>query len=499
MSLVRRAAVALLAAVALTAASTTARAQDNSISGRVRVAGTSEPVPGAQITVSGGTQRAVSDSQGAFRITGITGSNVTLDVRRIGYRSERIPARAGQTDLVINLVSTPANLDAVVVTGNPSATQRREIGNSVGVINAADVVETAPILSMQGLLNGRTPSLVVLPTSGQVGTGAQVRIRGQARLSLGNNPLLFVDGVRVNNQVASGPVSQAFGSSPISRLNDFNPSDIESIEVLKGPSATTLYGTEAANGVINIITKKGAAAAPRWNFATRQGVNYFNDWKDRFPVNYGRRRLTTDAPSAAASGPIEAMNFDSLLVGACGDSIATRTGKKCDYFKAGRRQETELSVSGGAGLLNYFASGALLDDKGAEPRSARRNYTGRVNVNFAPRRSSRSRRTSAMSPVPPICRATPAAVATRGRRSPQHRTTTISRNGTASTATCRINTTRRSCCGRTSRAPRRACDSSINQCRGSRIGLRSGATSRTRATTSGTRGSTRSNRSASGA
>jgi TonB-linked SusC/RagA family outer membrane protein len=384
MSLVRRAAVALLVAVALSAATTTARAQDNSISGRVRVAGTSEPVPGAQITVSGGTQRAVSDSQGAFRITGITGSNVTLDVRRIGYRSERVPTRAGQTDLVINLVSTPANLEAVVVTGTPGATQRREIGNSVGVINAADVVETAPILSMQGLLNGRTPSLVVLPTSGQVGTGSQVRIRGQASLSLGNNPLLFVDGVRVNNQVASGPESQAFGSAPISRLNDFNPADIESIEVLKGPSATTLYGTEAANGVINIITKKGAASTPRWNFATRQGMNYFNDWKDRFPVNYGRRRLTTDAPSASATGPVERINFDSLLIGACGDSMSTRTGKKCDYFKAGRRQETELSVSGGAGLLNYSASGALLDDKGAEPRSARRNYTGRVNVNFAP-------------------------------------------------------------------------------------------------------------------
>jgi TonB-dependent SusC/RagA subfamily outer membrane receptor len=142
---------------------------------------------------------------------------------------------------------------------------------------------------MQGLLNGRTPSLVVLPTSGQVGTGSQVRIRGQSSLSLGNNPLLFVDGVRVNNAVATGPVSQAFGSSPISRLNDFNPSDIESIEVLKGPSAATLYGTEAANGVINIITKKGSASAPRWNFSTRQGVNYFADWKTRFPQNYGRR------------------------------------------------------------------------------------------------------------------------------------------------------------------------------------------------------------------
>ncbi|HEY9228427.1 MAG TPA: SusC/RagA family TonB-linked outer membrane protein, partial [Gemmatimonadaceae bacterium] len=373
-----------VAALAVVAGANIARAQNGSVAGRVRVAGTSEAVPGAQVTVSGGTQRAVSDSQGAFRITGLTGTDITLDVRRIGYRSERVSARVGQTDLVVSLVSSPANLDAVVVTGTPGATQRREIGNSIGVINASDVVATAPILSMQGLINGRTPSVVVLPTSGQVGTGAQVRIRGQASLSLGNNPLLFVDGVRVNNQVASGPESQAFGSAPISRLNDFNPSDIESIEVLKGPSAATLYGTEAANGVINIITKKGSASTPRWSFSTRQGVNYFNDWKERFPVNYGRRRLATDGQTATPSGPVEAINFDSLLIGACGDSMATRTGKKCDYFKAGRRQETELSVSGGAGLLNYYASGALLDDKGVEPRSARRNYSGRVNVNFAP-------------------------------------------------------------------------------------------------------------------
>jgi len=116
-----------------------------------------------------------------------------------------------------------------------------------------------------------------MPTSGQVGTGSQIRIRGIASLSLGNNPLIFVDGVRVNNQVATGPESQSFSSAPISRLNDFNPEDIESIEVLKGPSAATLYGTEAANGVINIITKKGGNNAARWSFTTRQGVNYFAD------------------------------------------------------------------------------------------------------------------------------------------------------------------------------------------------------------------------------
>jgi TonB-linked SusC/RagA family outer membrane protein len=281
-------------------------------------------------------------------------------------------------------VNTPTSLEATVVTGTAGAQAKREIGNSVGTINASDIVATAPILSMQGLLNGRTPSLVVMPTSGQVGTGSQIRIRGAASLSLGNNPLIFVDGVRVNNQVSSGPESQSFSSAPISRLNDFNPEDIESIEVLKGPSASTLYGTEAANGVVNIITKKGGNNAPRWSFTTRQGVNYFADWKTRFPQNYGPRRLATDAPAGNPTGPVEALNFDSLLVGACGDSIATRMAKKCDYFRNGKHQETELSVTGGNGLLNYYASGNLLDDQGAEPRSSRQNYNGRLNVAFAP-------------------------------------------------------------------------------------------------------------------
>jgi TonB-linked SusC/RagA family outer membrane protein len=372
-----------LAAIAQLTVPAPLRAQDNSVSGRVLAQGTNEPLASAQITVSGGgPQRAISDAEGRFRIAGLTGTNVTLSVRRIGYRTERVSARVGQTDLTVSLAPNPTSLDQVVVTGTPGATQKRELGNAVGVINAADVVATAPILSMQGLLNGRTPSLVVMPTSGQVGTGSQVRIRGQASLSLGNNPLLYVDGVRVNNQTGSGPVSQAFGSSPISRLNDFNPEDIESIEVLKGPSAATLYGTEAANGVINIITKKGAAATPRWNFSVRQGANYFADWKTRFPVNYGKRRLPTDGSSA--TGPVEALNFDSLLVGACGDAAAERAGKKCDYYRTGRHQETELSLSGGAGLLRYYASGNLLDDQGAEPRSNQLRYSGRINVAFSP-------------------------------------------------------------------------------------------------------------------
>jgi TonB-linked SusC/RagA family outer membrane protein len=385
----RRALFATLTLLASVVFSSPASAQSGTVGGVVVAAGTQEPIAGARVDVVGTTLRTQTDEKGQFRIAGVSGTIVTVEVRRIGYKLARTSARVGAVDNRIVLTLNPTSLEAVVVTGTPGAAQKRELGNAVGQINAADVVANAPVISMQGLLNGRSPSVVVMPTSGQIGSGSQIRIRGQASLSLGNNPLLYVDGVRVNNAAATGPVSQAFGSSPISRINDFNPEDIESIEILKGPSAATLYGTEAANGVINIITKKGSAsAAPRWSFTARQGVNYFADWKTRFPVNYGPRRLRSDTTPAGLlanpSGPVEALNFDSLLVGACGDSIATRIGKKCDYFRNGQHQETELSVSGGAGLLNYYASGNLLDAQGAEPRSNRRTYSGRLNVGFAP-------------------------------------------------------------------------------------------------------------------
>jgi TonB-linked SusC/RagA family outer membrane protein len=373
----------LLALCCLAAVPAAASAQ-GTVAGTVVASDDQAAVPGAQISVVGTTLRTTTDENGRFRFNNVPGTSVTLEVRRIAYKLARVPARVGDENVRVSLILNPTSLNAVVVTGTPGAAQKRELGNAVGQINAADVVAAAPVMSMQGLINGRAPSVVVMPTSGQVGTGSQVRIRGQASLSLGNNPLLFVDGVRVNNAAATGPVSQAFGSSPISRLNDFNPDDIESIEVLKGPSAATLYGTEAANGVINIITKKGSAGAPRWNAVVRQGVNYFADYQDRFPVNYGRRRLATDPVTGNPTGPVEALNFDSLLVGNCGDSVATRTGKKCDIFRNGRHQETEISVSGGAGLLNYYASGNLFDSQGAEPRSNKRTYSGRLNVGFAP-------------------------------------------------------------------------------------------------------------------
>ena len=103
-------------------------------------------------------------------VVAVIGLAVRLDVRRIGYRTVQVPARVGATNVIVSLTSNPTSLEAVVVTGTVGAAQKRELGNAIGTINASDVVATAPILNMQGLLNGRSPSIVVMPTSGQVGT-----------------------------------------------------------------------------------------------------------------------------------------------------------------------------------------------------------------------------------------------------------------------------------------------------------------------------------------
>ena len=95
-----------------------------------------------------------------------------------------------------------------------------------------------------------------------------------------DGPLIYIDGVRVNNRMESG-------TSDVSRIDDLDPAMIESLEVIKGPAAATLYGTEAANGVIQIITKKGAIGVSQWNFTTRQGANWFRDPAGRTPTNWG--------------------------------------------------------------------------------------------------------------------------------------------------------------------------------------------------------------------
>jgi TonB-linked SusC/RagA family outer membrane protein len=279
----------------------------------------------------------------------------------------------GVSNLRIALAEQSVALNEVVITGTPGGQAVRELGNAVTTVNAAAVTEQGTVNNVQQLLNGRSPGVFVNAATGNVGTGSRIRIRGSSSLSLSNEPLIYVDGVRVNSQTSTGPINQAFGSSSISRINDINPDDIESMEVIKGPAAATLYGTEASNGVIQIITKKGAMGRSRWNFSTRQGTNYFQNPSGRFRVNWFPIQK-----AGAAAGVLDTVSINL---------IDLEDARGTPVFQNGRINENDLSTSGGSELFRYYAGVGLEDSDGMEPVNTVKRRTGRLNLSVNPNKS----------------------------------------------------------------------------------------------------------------
>ncbi len=358
----------LLSAPALTA-------QEGVVAGTVLAERTLQPVSGAQITVPGTPLGTRTDASGQFRLEGLSGPTVNLVVRRIGFRPADQTVPVGTMNLRIVMATRALELSEVVVTGTAGATERRAVGNAVATVNAADVVATQPVRSFQDLLTGRASGVSVIGSSGQVGTGSRIRVRGASSLSLNNNPLIYVDGIRVDNDQASGPTSQGFGSQSISRWNDFDPDDIESLEIIKGPAAATLYGTEASNGVIQIITKRGAAGRPVWNFTARVGANVLPDWRDgALFTNYGAVPV--------AGGPATALDTVTINARQLNDSLQANFGE--DIFRTGMLQDFQLSVGGGTPSVRYYVGGNHERNEGVERANSLRRTSVRANVTVSP-------------------------------------------------------------------------------------------------------------------
>ena len=249
------------------------RAQSGTVAGTVTAegAGTQRPLGGAQVVVEGVAGKgSVTDGSGRFTINGLNGGTVIITTRLIGYRPRTDTVNVGATDLQFTLAERTLELNQMVVTGTAGGAQKRELGTAVVSVDAVDVLDQTAVTNVEGLLNGRAPGVNIIPSSGQVGQQATIRIRGLGTLSLSSTPLIYVDGIQVNN----------------ARFDDFDPEQIERIETLEGPAAATLYGTAAARGVINIITKKGQEGAPRWSFTQQDGINSFQNASGRTPTNY---------------------------------------------------------------------------------------------------------------------------------------------------------------------------------------------------------------------
>jgi TonB-linked SusC/RagA family outer membrane protein len=354
--------VLALAAVALSLLPLqTGRAQDNAIAGTVVSDRTQEPVAGARVIVAGSTLATTTDARGRFRLSPLTGAQVTLEVRVIGFRRASVPARAGDLAVRIVLEELAVTLDEVVVTGTAGVVEKRTVGNAIGKVEASFITERAPIANVQNLLNSRVAGVVVLPGSGNLGTGSVTRIRGVASLSLPNEPLLYIDGVRVNNDPAAGPNIRQ--GRQVSRINDLNPDDIESIEVIKGPAAATLYGTEASSGVIQIITKRGITGRPSVELTTQQGGTWIANVTSKVPMVYSRN----------ASGTVESVNL-----------LQNEIAQGRPIFQTGHNQSYGASVRGGTDQVRYFLSGDYDRGEGVVDYNKLRKFSTRANLNLTP-------------------------------------------------------------------------------------------------------------------
>src|SRR5437764_3243284 len=355
----------VLCSLALTFGSVTPvalAAQGGSVAGVVVSRGSGAPVSDVQITLAGTARRAYTDARGRFHFDDLSGTTVALEVRRIGFRAVTDTVNVGDMNLRIPIEAKVLELSQVVVTGTPTATAQRELGNAVSRIDAASITQSAPIHDFQGLVNGRAPGVLIQPATGAVGSGSRIRIRGASSFSLENQPLMYVDGARVNADFASGPANQDFGSSSISRFNDFNPDDIESVEIVKGPAATTLYGTEASNGVMQIITKTGTPGPARWDITLRQCVTYLLNPDGLFPTNY----------RVNGSGTLLSINLRDL---------EAQVG---DIFRTGHLANYHASVSGGSSDVRYYVAASTELQGGAEPSNDLRHTSARANLTVTP-------------------------------------------------------------------------------------------------------------------
>ncbi|HEX6941953.1 MAG TPA: carboxypeptidase-like regulatory domain-containing protein, partial [Gemmatimonadaceae bacterium] len=240
MSSVRWRSMFLAASAFVLAFATDGAAQaTGTIEGKVTESGSGRPLAGAQVFVAGTTVGGVTNDRGEYRITSAPARQVEIRVRLIGYSpiNKTVVVTAGQTSTLDIVVGVSAlQLEQVVVTGTGAQVEVKKLGNTVATISPPAF---ASITTPSQLLMARDPGVSILPASGITGEGSRIRIRGNASLSMSNEPIVFVDGVRINSGGGFGPNVGTNGGAP-SRLDDIDPSSIERIEVLKGAAAATL-------------------------------------------------------------------------------------------------------------------------------------------------------------------------------------------------------------------------------------------------------------------
>ena len=353
------------------------------LAGRVTDSASGNGLGGALVKIEGTALRGVTSDSGNFALKGVPAGEQVLSVKLFGYRpAERTVTvvDSQRTTVRVVLVSIPTVLSGVVTTA--TGLQRKiEVGNDITSLNVDSIMRVAPITSVTDLLETRVPGLTVLHSDGVPGDPSRLRLRGAGSVQLDNDPIVIVDGVRVyasqsdprnanlakaitspganasnvNEKIANhiSPISNYNAPSP---LDQIDPNNIETIEVFKGPSASALYGSDAASGVIVITTKHGRAGPTHWGLALGQGINWIpGSW----PTNYYKFGTPTlyDYQSLCSWTDV-GCTVDSLV------AFQALNDPRYTVFSHGSDQTANLTISGGVSTLQYSLTGSAAGDVG---------------------------------------------------------------------------------------------------------------------------------------
>jgi outer membrane cobalamin receptor len=356
--------------VAMALAPSEAGAQTGNVTGGVLAATTGQPINGAQVTITGTSMGALTNANGRFLITRVPAGTISVQVVYVGYGSQtqEVTVTSGGTASVeFRLEVSAVDLDEIVVTGTAGAVERRKIGVSLASLDMSQITEAQPILSFGQALEGRIPGLRSIGTVGGVGATRELRIRGTDSFQLGQRPVIYIDGVRVDSRGGEWAASSGLGSSSMTccafsggagedRLSDLNPDEIDRVEVIKGPAAATLYGSEASGGVIQIFTKRGRNNSPA-NFSLTSSVG-FNRHRENFPTHLRSERVFLGEDGTRALDPNETLIENGLI------------------------NSYDLTVDGGGENITYFVSGGFNYEEGSIKPNDQKRGNLRVNLNW---------------------------------------------------------------------------------------------------------------------
>lgn len=326
-----------------------------------------EPVIGASVIVQGTSNGTISDLDGNFTLSAPEGS--VIEVSFVGFKTQKIKV-AQKSDFHIVLHDDTELLDEVVVVGY-GVQKKSDLTSAVASVKADEIVGTS-VTSLDQGLQGRAAGVVVLNTSGQPGAGTSIRIRGTSSINGNNEPLYVIDGIPVISDAASFSTGATKNPS-LNPLTNINPSDIESIEILKDASATSIYGARGANGVVLVTTKHGKSGKPNvsvgakftWQQVTKQ-MDMLNSVQ-----------LAELANEAADNDGIERNPVFADL----NNLAKINTDWQDEIFRIAPMQNYDVSVSGGNDKTTYFISGNLLLQDGIIIGSDFGKGSFRVNLN----------------------------------------------------------------------------------------------------------------------